>query len=116
GPSVGAHGAAAHRLEEGTQRWLGQLVPEEEVLAVAAHTEEARTEPLARQELEAFDEAEPAVVRRAARDQRRDREEELVDEASLEQGAERPRSRLGDDQLVPARAESGDRPRQAGGR
>src|SRR5690348_2658580 len=94
----------ADRRPEPLQHVRLEGVARVEMVAAAAERDEARRDACVRQELDAFDETEAAARLEPAGQHGRDREEELVDEASREQRTEGRRACFGEDVLVPARA------------
>src|SRR5258708_24875619 len=80
-------------------RVLNEPVAQEEMVRVPAHGEQLRLRGRVRQQLDAFDEREPAG-RGPSREQRRHGEKELVDATLREQLAEEMRAALRQDERV----------------
>src|SRR5262249_10779369 len=78
--------------------WYPEPVAQEQVASAASQPEQLRAERPILQQVGALDEREPLVELASPDEQRRDREEELVDEPCGEEPAGRARSALGEDQ------------------
>ena len=82
-----------------------EAVAQEEVLAVQAGRAQRAAMLLLGQQRDALDDREPVLGGRAAGEQRRDGQEQLVDEALADERAEQPRSGLAEDPPVAALAQ-----------
>src|SRR5690349_20698433 len=80
-----------------------EAVPQEEVVAVPAERAQRPGRSAVREEARALHEAELCLALGAAREERRHRQEELVDEAGGDERAEDGRPALAQDPFVPAR-------------
>ena len=88
---------------------LTEAVAQEQMLAARAAAKAGAAKLRAGQQLDAFDEPEPAPGCEPAREHRRHREEELVDEPLREQLAERRRPGLGEHERMPAASQQLER-------
>src|SRR5712691_12938086 len=84
-------------------------VAREQVIAAAAEREQRRRNAGLRQQHDALDEARPVPRLEPARDDGREGEKELVDEAAGDERAERQRPGLHEHELMAARAQDVER-------
>src|SRR5262249_26342168 len=108
GSSASSPESPTRRAWRCTSRRL-EGVPEEEVVAVQPGGAEGAAAFLLGQQRHALDDPEPLVSRRPAGEERREGEEELVDELCRDERAEEPRAGLAEDAPVAALPQEGHR-------
>jgi hypothetical protein len=79
--------------------------------SLPADAQQSRVAQIRGKELGSFEQAELCALAGATDEERRNGEEELVDQASVEERCERMRTCLGEDHTVAAVAEKGNHPR-----
>ena len=82
------------------------------MVGVAPDADQPRANRPCREEIGALDQPQPRIEPVPADEQRRDRQEHLVDEPVGKQGADHGRAALREDQPVPELVEARDRGRQ----